>query len=108
MAHNIVGRAVQKGNLTLENLESSIKELDLGISLSSKGLTQDQIDVALDVNNSVSIRKATGEPAPFATKIAIADRKKQLDTNSTFIDEKLAKILKTKEDLIADARRMVA
>jgi argininosuccinate lyase len=107
-AHNIVGRAVQKGNLTLENLESATKELDLGISLSSKGLTQDQIDAALDVNNSVSIRKATGGPAPFATKIAIADRKKQLDTDSAFIDDRLAKISKTKEDLIADARRLVA
>ena len=57
---------------------------------------------------SVGLRKATGGPAPFATKIAIEDRKKQLDTDSALIDERLAKISKAKEDLIADARRLVA
>ncbi len=108
MAHNIVGRAVQKGNLSLETLEAAAKELDLGISLANKGLTQDQIDKALDVTNSVGLRRATGGPAPFATKIAIADRKKLLDTDSAFIDERLAKISKAKEDLISDARRLVA
>jgi len=108
MAHNIVGRAVQKGNLSLETLEAAAKELDLGISLANKGLTQDQIDKALDVVNSVGLRRATGGPAPFATKIAIADRKKLLDTDSAFIDERLAKISKAKEDLISDARRLVA
>ena len=59
-AHNIVGRSVQKGSLTLETLEESAKELDLGISLAGKGLTQDQIEKALDVANSVGLRKATG------------------------------------------------
>jgi len=107
-AHNIVGRAVSKGSLTLETLEASAKELELGISLSGKGLTQDQIDKALDVVHSVEVRKATGGPAPFATKIAIADRKKLLDTDSAFIDERLAKIAKAKEDLLSDARRLVA
>jgi hypothetical protein len=60
------------------------------------------------VVHSVEVRKATGGPAPFATKIAIADRKKLLDTDSVFIDERLAKIAKAKEDLLSDARRLVA
>ena len=106
--HNIVGRSVSKGSLTLETLEESAKELDLGISLAGKGLTQDQIEKALDVANSVGLRKAIGGPAPFATKIAIADRKKQLDTDSSLIDARLAKISKAKEDLLSDARRLVA
>ena len=108
MAHNIIGRAVQKGSLSPETLEASAKELDVGISLAGKGLTQDQIDKALDVAHSVEVRRATGGPAPFATKIAIADRKKLLDTDSAFIDERLAKISKAKEDLISDARRLAA
>jgi argininosuccinate lyase len=108
MAHNIVGRAVQKGSLSLETLEAAAKELDVGISLTAKGLTQDQIDKALEVTHCVEVRRATGGPAPFATKIAIADRKKFLDADSAFIDERLATIAKAKEFLIADARRLVA
>ena len=107
-AHNIVGRAVQKGDLTLENLETAVKELEVGVSLTEKGLTQDQINSALDVANAVATRRATGGPAPFATKIAIHDRKKLLDSDSAFIDERLAKIAKAREDLISDARRLVA
>jgi argininosuccinate lyase len=107
-AHNIVGRAVQKGSLSLSTLEEAAQELESGISLTGKGLTQQAIDEALDVANSVAVRKATGGPAPFATKIAIAERKKQLDADSSLIDERLAKLSKAKEDLISDARRMVA
>jgi len=107
-AHNIVGRAVQKGSLSLATLDAAAQELETGISLSGKGLTQQQVDEVLDVNYSVGLRRATGGPAPFATKIAIADRKKVLDTDSAFIDTCLAKISKARDDLIADARRLVA
>ncbi|MDD3135158.1 MAG: argininosuccinate lyase [Methanoregula sp.] len=107
-AHNIVGRAVQKESLSLETLEEAAKDLDVGISLVKNGLTQQQIDEALDVNYSISLRKSPGGPAPFATKIASEERKKQLDADSTLIDERLAKLSKAKEDMITDARRMVA
>jgi len=106
-AHNIVGRAVQKGNLSLATLEDAAKELDAGLSLVGKGLTQANIDEVLEAKYSVSLRKATGGPAPLAIKIAIEERKKQLDADSGVIDEKLAKLKKAKEDLIADARRLV-
>jgi argininosuccinate lyase len=107
-AHNIVGRAVTKESLSLETLEEAAKDLDVGISLVGKGLTQQQIDEALDVNYSIALRKAPGGPAPFATKIATEERKKQLDADSALIDERLAKLSKAKEDMIADARRLVA
>jgi len=107
-AHNIVGRAVQKGSLSLATLEEAAQEIDPALSLTGKGLTQANIDEVLDVKYSVALRKAAGGPAPLATKIAIAERKKQLDTDSAIIDERLGKLSKAKDDLISDARRLVA
>jgi argininosuccinate lyase len=43
-AHNIVGRAVQKGDLSLATLEKAAGEVGGGISLAGKGLTQKDID----------------------------------------------------------------
>jgi argininosuccinate lyase len=107
-AHNIVGRAVQKGSLSLATVEEAAKEIDTGLSLVGKGLTQQVIDEVLDAKYSVSLRKATGGPAPLAIKIAIDERKKQLDADSAVIDARLAKLSKAKDDLIVDARRLVA
>ena len=107
-AHNIVGRAVQKGDLLLSTLEESAKEVGEGISLVGKGLTQQKIDDALDVQYSLALRKAPGGPAPFAIRIAIEERKKQLDLDSSQIDQRLQKLSNAKEDLIKKARRLVA
>jgi len=107
-AHSIVGRAVQKGSLSLETLEEAAKEVAPDISLAGKGLTQEKINEALDVNYSLSIRRSPGGPSPFASKIAIGDCKKELDADSLFIDGTLAKLSKAKENLISDARRLVA
>ena len=107
-AHNIVGRAVQKGDLLLSTLEESAQEVGEGISLVGKGLTQQKIDDALDVHYSLALRKAPGGPAPFATRIAIEERKKQLDRDSSQIDQRLQKLSNAKEDLIKKARRLVA
>jgi argininosuccinate lyase len=107
-AHNIVGRAVQKGDLTLATLESAAGDLDCGISLEKKGLTQVKIDKVLDPEYSISVRKAPGAPAPVAVKGAIHDRKKQLNADSALVDQKLAKLAKAKGDLLAKARRLVA
>ncbi|WAC05686.1 MAG: argininosuccinate lyase [Methanoregula sp.] len=106
-AHNIVGRAVQKGYLNLETLDTAARELNAGISFVEKGLTQDQIREALDVDASIALRKVSGGPAPLAVKIAIEECKKQLDTDSTLIDERLTKLSKAKDDLITEARRLV-
>jgi argininosuccinate lyase len=107
-AHNIVGRAVQKGYLNLETLDTAARELGVDISFAEKGLTQERINEVLDVSYCVALRKAPGGPAPFATKIAIEERKKQLDTDSALIDERLARLARAKDELITEARRLVA
>ena len=107
-AHNIVGRAVQKGNLSLSTLKEAAQEVGGGVSLTRNGLTQQKIDEVLDPAYSIGLRKAPGGPAPLAIKIAIAERGKQLDADAVFVDQKLAKLAKSKEDLITRARRLVA
>jgi argininosuccinate lyase len=106
-AHSIVGRAVQKGDLLLSTLEEAAREVGGGVSLVEKGLTQQNIDEVLDVQYSVTLRKATGGPAPSAVRIALSERKKQLDADSSHIDQRLAKLSGAREDMIAKARRLV-
>lgn len=107
-AHNIVGRAVQKGDLSLATLEKAAKDLGCGISLKKKGLTQAKIDRVLDPEYSISLRNAPGAPAPVAVKGAIHDRKKQLSADTAFIEQKLTKTAKSRTELVARARRLVA
>jgi argininosuccinate lyase len=107
-AHNIVGRAVQNGDLSLATLEAAAQDLDSGISLVGKGLTQEKIDEALDPAYSIALRKAPGGPAPVAINGAIHDCKKQLGSDSALIDLKLAQLAQAKEGLLSDARRLVA
>jgi argininosuccinate lyase len=107
-AHNIVGRAVSKGDLSLAMLEESAKDLGCGISLVKKGLTQGRIDRVLDPEYSISVRKAPGAPAPVAVKGAIHDRKKRLSADAALVDQKRTKLAKAKADLLAKARRLVA
>jgi argininosuccinate lyase len=106
-AHTIVGRAVQKGDLSLLTLEEAAQEAG-GVSLVATGLTQQNIDDVLDVQYSVALRRASGGPAPFAVRIALEERKKHLDLDSALVDQHLLKLSSAKEDLIAKARRLVA
>jgi argininosuccinate lyase len=103
-----VGRAVQKGSLSLADLEAAALEVGPKISLKKKGLTQKKIDEVLDVNYSIASRKTAGGPAPAATKQAIKDRKKQLGADSDLTDRRLALLAKARDKLITNARRMVA
>jgi argininosuccinate lyase len=107
-AHNIVGRSVQKGSLSLATLEAAALEIGPGISLKKKGLTQKKIDEVLDVNYSVALRKAPGGPAPVATKQAIRDSKKQLEADADLTDRQLAQIAKARQKLITEARGLIA
>ena len=107
-AHNIVGRAVQKGSLTLATLEAAAKETGGGISLKKKGLTQKDIDRALDVTYSVTIRNAPGGPSPAATKKAVAECKKKLSADTALVGSRSGKLAKARKDLITKARRRVA
>jgi argininosuccinate lyase len=106
-AHAIVGRAVQKGKLDVKTLEAAAKEVGAGISLRKKGLTQAQVDQALSVTYSLSLRKVPGGPAPVATKGAIRERKKQLDRDRAQLGARAAKAAKAREALLAEARGLV-
>jgi argininosuccinate lyase len=106
-AHTIVGRAVQKGSLSLATLESAAQEVGK-ISLKKKRLTQKKIDEVLDVNYSLAVRKIPGGPAPASVKRAITERKKQVNADAALTDKRLLQLNKTQEKLIAEARRMVA
>jgi argininosuccinate lyase len=107
-AHNIVGRAVQKGSLSLATLEAAAKEIGPGISLKKKGLTQEKIDEVLDVPYSVGLRKAPGGPAPAATRQAIKDRKKCLESDRDLTEKRLLQIAKSRQKIVNEARRLVA
>ncbi|OPY37901.1 MAG: Fumarate hydratase class II [Methanoregula sp. PtaU1.Bin051] len=107
-AHSIVGRAVQKGSLTVAALDAAAEEVGAGFSLRGKGLTQAQVDKALSVAGSLSLRKAPGGPAPVATRKALAGRKKQLDADSALLDAWCAKVAKAEKRLIGAARRLVS
>jgi argininosuccinate lyase len=107
-AHNIVGRAVQKGDLSLATLEKAAGEVGGGISLAGKGLTQKGIDRMLDVKYSLKLRKAPGGPAPDAVRAALAERRKQLRADAESVSKKQKKLATAEEHLIAVARRLVA
>jgi argininosuccinate lyase len=106
-AHTIIGRAVQKGDLSLATIEAAAQELGPGISLKKKGLTQKRIDQVLNVNYSIALRTAPGGPAPVTTKRAIQDRKKQLSSDSAITGKRLADLAKARGKLITNARRLV-
>ena len=106
-AHTIVGRAVQRGSLSLATLEAAAQEVGK-ISLKKKGLTQKKIDEVLDVNYSLAVRKIPGGPAPAVVKRAITERKKRVNADAAFTDKRLLQLKKSQEKLIAEARRMVA
>jgi len=107
-AHSIVGRAVQKGSLTLATLDKAAAEVAPGTSLKKMGLTQKEIDEALDSGYSIAIRDVTGGPAPKATKKAIAARRKQAAADSELIRERFTNLKKTTTKLTETARRLVA
>ncbi|MFA6333768.1 MAG: argininosuccinate lyase, partial [Methanoregula sp.] len=107
-AHNIVGRAVQKGDLSLATLEIAAQEVDTKISLENLGLTQKEIDRMLDVQHSLALRTAPGGPAPAATKKAIIERKRQLATDTAGTKKIHASIDLAEKILITTARRLVA
>jgi argininosuccinate lyase len=107
-AHNIVGRAVQNGDLSLATLEKAAGEVGGGISLTGKGLTPQDIDRMLDVKYSLELRKAPGGPAPDAVRTALAERRKQHRTDAESVSKKQKKLATAEEHLIAEARRLVA
>jgi argininosuccinate lyase len=107
-AHNIVGRAVQKGDLTLATLEAAAHEVDKTISLRKLGLTQDEVNQMLEVEYSLSLRTAPGGPAPAATKKSVAQRKRQLNADTASTKKIQGALTLAEKILITSARRLVA
>jgi len=70
-AHNIVGRAVKLGGLSLAIVEAAGTEI-YGRSLKQLGLTQEHIDRALSPSEMVAAKQSAGAPSP-AMMAAAAD-----------------------------------
>lgn len=68
-AHNIVGRAVKLGGLSLAVVEEAGKEI-CGWSLIEKGLSQQHIDRALSPSEMVAAKQSAGSPNPVMTAAA--------------------------------------
>ena len=100
-AHNIIGRAVQKGDLSLATLEKAAREVGGGISLAGKGLTQQEIDRMLAVKYSLGLRKVPGGPAPESVITAIGMRMKQHHHDAELVGKKQTKLAKAEENLIS-------
>lgn len=62
-AHNIVGRAVKLGGLSLEVVEQAGREI-CGISLTEQGLTPQIIEQILSPSGMVSAKQSSGSPNP--------------------------------------------
>jgi argininosuccinate lyase len=107
-AHNIVGRAVQKGDLSLSTLEAAAQEVDETISLKKLGLTQKEINRILEVQYSLALRNAPGGPAPATTKKAIIERKRQVASDTAGTKKMQASLDLAEKILITTARRLVA
>ena len=106
-AHTIVGRAVQKGSLELSTLDEVAKEVT-GTDLSSRGLTGEKIRDALDVRQSVALRRARGGPSELSVKVACQERNEKLRQDQDALDERVGAVSGAISRLIRDARGMVS
>ncbi|NYT06763.1 MAG: argininosuccinate lyase [Methanomicrobiales archaeon] len=106
-AHSIVGRAVQKGDLILANLDEAAIEIT-GSSLSSRGLSAPDIAASLDVDTSLQEKRATGGPAKVAVAAALEDRKKQLALDRDLLEKRKEQISASITALIREARRIAS
>jgi argininosuccinate lyase len=105
-AHNIVGRAAQKGELSILNVDAAAIEIT-GTSLSSRGLTTSDISGSLDIEKSLQTKRAAGGPAQVSIVAALEGRKKQLACDRELLDRWKEQIASALAGLIRDARRMV-
>ncbi|MDT8358330.1 MAG: argininosuccinate lyase, partial [Methanomicrobiaceae archaeon] len=106
-AHGIVGRAVRKGSLSLETLEMAAAEM-ASLSLRDLGLSEKMIEEALDPRYSISVRTATGGPAPSAVDAQIEARDSTLDVDGDWwehceadLDRALTRMILTARELIS-------
>jgi argininosuccinate lyase len=104
-AHSIVGRAARNGSLALSALDDAAVEIT-GSSLSKRGLTDEEIRVALDVRKSLDQKKATGSPAPAIVRAAIEERRTRLAADREAQERVAESVRESIGALIRDARRI--
>ncbi|MCQ1538899.1 argininosuccinate lyase [Methanocalculus taiwanensis] len=98
-AHNIVGRAVRSGEITLSTIEEAGKEI-AGISLKERGLTEDRIRKALDPTLVVAAKRVAGGPAEEAIVYAIRLRSGLLKKHNEMITMRKNATKDAEEELI--------
>ena len=105
-AHNIIGRSIRAGSLTIQTLDLAAQEI-AGHTLSEKGLTENEIDQVLDPAYSISSRSNVGGPAPSAITKALKHRKQILEQHSTQLFTISKRVSDAEEKLIEKAREFV-
>jgi argininosuccinate lyase len=104
-AHNIVGRAVQKGSLDLPTIDAASAEL-LGSPLSSRGLSASDIADALDIEKSLELKRAPGSPSRLSLQAAIGQRQEKVRKDREELERRTGAITESIQALIRDARRI--
>jgi argininosuccinate lyase len=105
-AHNIVGRSVRVGSLTIQTLDLAAQEL-AGHTLSEKGLTDVEVEQVLDPAYSISSRSNLGGPAPSTIKEALKRRTQIIELHTSQCMTISNAVSDAEEKLIAKARKFV-
>lgn len=105
-AHNIIGRAIRSETITLDVLEAAAQELS-GISLVERGLTEERIAEALDVDVSVRMRRAPGGPAPEAMEKAISMRDAAVEEDLIWVRSEQKRLQDAEDTMVREARKLV-
>lgn len=105
-AHNIVGRAVRSGEITLSAIEDAGREM-AGISLMEKGLNQDRIRKALDPAFVVAAKNVPGGPAEEAIREAIRIRSAVLKEENEMILMRRNGLQKAEDELVSMVRGLI-
>ncbi len=99
-AHHIVGHAVREGRVDLQTIDDAAVQVT-GSSLSSRGLTEEEVQMALDAISGVTVRARPGGPAPDAVSQAVRERMQTLISD----EENLSARVSTVNDAIASLLR---
>lgn len=105
-AHNIIGRAVRSEAITLDVLEAAAQDLS-GLSLVERGLTDERIAEALDVDVGVRMRRAPGGPAPETVAQALSMRGQALEEDLVWVRSEQKRLQDAEDEMIGEARKLV-
>ncbi len=105
-AHNIVGRAIRSGKLSLEALDEASCQF-INQKLSEQGLSNDELSRVLEVNQSIAARRHPGGPAPAAVLDAVTHQKSMIIKDTAMVQEQKERIMRAKEELMSTAERMI-